>query len=65
VKQIEINKASLDELKQHPYIRFNIALAIVRYREQHGPFTAINDLLKIKIIDDDLLTKIQPYLIFN
>ena len=65
VKQIEINKASFDELKQHPYIRWNIAQAIVRYREQHGPFIAIADLSQINIIDNELLRKIKPYLIFN
>ncbi|HUS03523.1 MAG TPA: helix-hairpin-helix domain-containing protein, partial [Chitinophagaceae bacterium] len=36
VKTININTATLEEMKLHPYIRFNIANAIFQYRNQHG-----------------------------
>jgi len=65
VKQIDINKASLDELKQHPYIRWNIAMAMVRYREQHGSFATVDDLSGINILNKELLEKIRPYLVAN
>lgn len=62
VKQIDINTATADELKTHPYIRFNIAIAIVRYRQQHGNFSSVSDLKNILIITADALQKMEPYL---
>jgi competence ComEA-like helix-hairpin-helix protein len=62
VKKININTVSLDELKAHPYIRFNIARSIISYREQHGAFTAIEDLKKLVLMTDDIYTKAYPYL---
>lgn len=62
VKKMNINTATTDELKAHPYIRFNIANAIVHYRTLHGQFTALDDLKKIMIITDDLYMKAGPYL---
>jgi len=62
VKKININTATTDELKVHPYIRFNIANAIVQYRTLHGQFATLDDLKKIMIITDDLYMKAGPYL---
>ena len=62
VKKININTATVDELKVHPYIRYNIANAIVEYRNQHGNFTAISDLKKIMMITDDIYNKAELYL---
>lgn len=62
VKKMNINNATMDELKVHPYIRYNIANAIVQYRNAHGDFSALNDLKKIMIITDDIYNKVAPYL---
>lgn len=62
VKKININKASLDEMKTHPYIRYNIANVILQYRNIHGDFAAVYDLKKIMIITDDIFNKASPYL---
>ncbi len=62
VKKININNATLDELKTHPYIRYNIANAIVQYKKMHGEFAAVSDLKKIMIITDDAYIKLSPYL---
>lgn len=62
VKQISINTATLDELKNHPYIRYNIANAIIQYRAQHGNFSAIAELKKIMPITEDIYNKVLPYL---
>lgn len=59
---ININKATKDDLKTHPYIRWNLANAIIEYRNQHGSFTSIEDLKKITLIDEETFNKIQPYL---
>jgi competence protein ComEA len=62
VKKININSATADELKVHPYIRYNIANAIVQYRALHGSFATLDDLKKIMIITEDLYLKASPYL---
>ncbi len=65
VKKMNINTASLDELKMHPYLRYNIANAIVQYRIQHGNFSFLQELKKIMLITDDIYNKAAPYLIIN
>jgi len=62
IKKININTAGIEELKAHPYIKYNFANSIIAYRNQHGPFTAIQDLKKIMIITDDVYSKMAPYL---
>lgn len=62
VKKININLATVDELKAHPYIRYQLANPIIAYRNQHGPFKKTGDLLKIMIISDEVFQKIAPYI---
>lgn len=62
VKTFNINTATMDELKTHPYLRYNIANAIVQYRLQHGSFSDVSDIKKIMMITDDIYYKAAPYL---
>jgi len=62
IRKININTASIDELKAHPYIRYNIANPIIAYRNEHGSFSSIEDLKKIMIVTDEVYQKIAPYL---
>ena len=62
VRKININTASATELKQHPYISWNIANAIVAYRQQHGLYHSTQQLEQITIVDPGLLVKLLPYL---
>lgn len=62
LKKININSAPLDELKNHPYIRFHVGNAIVQYRNQHGNFTSVEEIRKIMIITDSIYYKVVPYL---
>ncbi len=62
IKKININTADATILKANPYIKWNVANAIVQYRSQHGQYTSLDDLKKIAIIDEPLLAKIHPYL---
>ena len=62
VKKININTASVDELKTHPYIRYQLARPIVAYREQPGLFSKPQDLKKIMLVIDEVFLKIAPYL---
>jgi competence ComEA-like helix-hairpin-helix protein len=62
IKKININTATKDEMKTHPYIRWTLANAIVEYRNQHGNFLSIDDLKKITLVTDDVFNKIKFYL---
>jgi competence protein ComEA len=62
IRQININEATVEDLSMHPYISWNIANAIVKYREQHGKYNMISDILKTRIIDNEFLLKLKPYL---
>ncbi len=62
VRQININTASVDQLKIHPYLRFNVANAIIQYRSQHGDFSTVEDLRKVMLITEDIFKKVRPYL---
>jgi competence protein ComEA len=64
-KKININTATKDELKVHPYLRWNLANAIVEYRNQHGNFSSVDDLKKISVITDDQFEKMKHYLTVN
>lgn len=63
VKKININTATKDDLKTHPYIKWNIANAIVEYRNQHGNFQTIDELKKIAVIDEATFSRIVPYFV--
>jgi competence protein ComEA len=62
VTKLNVNMATKDELKMHPYIKWNLANAIVEYRNQHGPFNNLEELRKIAIIDESTFEKIVHYL---
>jgi competence protein ComEA len=61
VEKININTADVNALKQHPYIRWNIANAIVQYRQQHGAFHSPDELQQIVLITPELYQKIAAY----
>ncbi|MCS6795075.1 MAG: helix-hairpin-helix domain-containing protein [Raineya sp.] len=64
-KKIAINTATVEDMKNHPYIGFRLANTIVNYRLQHGKFQNEADFAKIKAIDETTLQKLKPYLLFD
>ena len=62
IKKMNINSASVEEMKSHPYLRYNTANAIFQYRQQHGRFNSVDEIKKIMTVDDDLYKKIYAYL---
>ncbi len=62
IKKININTATLEELKAHPYIKYNIASPIVAYRNEHGSFKSIEEIKNVMVVTEELFKKIAPYL---
>lgn len=62
VKKININVASIDEMKAHPYLRYALANAIFQYRTQHGNYASVDAIKKIMLVNDEVFNKIAPYL---
>lgn len=62
VKKININTASADALKSHPYIKSNIAMPVIAYRNEHGAFSKTEDLKKVIVVTDEVYKKIAPYI---
>ena len=62
LKKINVNTATKDEMKSHPYLKWNLANAIVEYRNQHGNFSSVDDLKKISLITASVFDKIKFYL---
>lgn len=61
ILKLDVNEASLDELKQHPYISYAIANSIVKMRLQNN-YKSIEDIKRSKLIDEELFEKLKPYL---
>ena len=62
VKKININTATIDELKAHPYIKYSLANPIIAYRNEHGAFSKIEGIKKVMAVTDIVFGKIAPYL---
>jgi competence protein ComEA len=62
VKKININTATVDEMKTHPYIKYSLANPIVAYRNEHGQFSKIEDIKNVMAVTEDIYKKIEPYL---
>ncbi len=61
-RQIHLNTATLEDLTRHPYIRRKEAQSILSYRMQHGEFTAIDQLVDIKLLTAEWINRATPYL---
>lgn len=61
---VNINIASDETLRSHPYISHKEARAVISYRHQHGPFQVLEDLYNIHLLDSLKIAKIAPYLKF-
>lgn len=60
--RININTAEYTELIRHPYLNKNQVRAIIRYREQHGAYRSVNDLLNIHLVKEEDMRRLGPYL---
>ena len=64
INRVKINKATINELMELPYIKYPIARNIVAYRSMNGPFKNFEDLTKISGFPVDRIKIIALYLEF-
>jgi competence ComEA-like helix-hairpin-helix protein len=63
VRKMDINTATFEELKRHPYLSYKQINALIQYRKQHGAYASLSDLKNIPLFTDEILRKLAPYFI--
>jgi competence protein ComEA len=61
ISKTNINTATIENLRNHPYLNYKQAKMIVNYRQQHGNYQQLKDICRIKPISLELFRKIAPY----
>ena len=61
-KKINLNTAPMEELVGIPYIGEYTAANIIQYRQEHGPFTSIEQVKEVKGIRDKNYEKFYRHL---
>ncbi len=59
---VDVNKASAAELTQVPGIGNALAKRIVEFREKNGPFSKVEDLVKVQGIGEKSILRLAPHL---
>jgi len=62
LRKININKATAEELKAHPYISWNLANSIVKLRSQNGAYKSVEGIRKSVLVTDEVYEKLKRYL---
>jgi len=62
VGKINLNTATAEQLETLPGIGPALAERILAYREAYGPFTAVEDLLRVSGIGEKTLESIRDYI---
>nr|WP_299344517.1 helix-hairpin-helix domain-containing protein [Allomuricauda sp.] len=65
IKKININSASAVEIAQLVYINRSKAEEIVRYREENGSFSSLNEMTKMFNVSEEKIDRIGLYLLFK
>lgn len=60
-KKLKINRLTLQQLRQHPYINYYRAKAITDYRRLHGDITDLNDLRLLRDFPPEVIERLRPY----
>ena len=62
IKKIQLNLAEFAELLRHPYLSREQVQAIINYRNKHGAYQSVSDLIQNNILDSLTFSRIEPYL---
>ncbi len=63
--KLEINNYTKEQLASHPYINWSQAKLIIAYRNQHGSFDSLQNLLQVYSINQNWIKKNASYLTFQ
>lgn len=63
-RRLNVNSASLQELKRHPYLDYWQAKGIVQLREKGIRYSTPDDLLQVSTMDTATLRRLKPYIVF-
>lgn len=58
---VDLNEANAEQLTAVPGIGETLAARIVAFREEHGPFRRVEDLLKVRGIGEKSFQKLRPH----
>lgn len=59
--KVNVNTASAEQLQLLPRVGPALAQRIIEFREQNGPFKAIEDLILVRGIGEKTLDLMKPY----
>jgi DNA uptake protein ComE-like DNA-binding protein len=62
VRILDLNKADVEVLSDHPYVGWSLAKRLVAYRRQHGPYHSMKDLQPMLGVDSLQWQRLRPYL---
>ena len=62
ISKLNLNRVTFKELLRHPYISYSQTRRIITYREMHGDFKSVEEILTNNLIKDKHYRKIVHYL---
>lgn len=65
LRKININTATLKELKRHPYLNFYQCRVILEHRRKYGPLKSLNDLSLYEEFSAKDMDRLAPYFRFE
>jgi DNA uptake protein ComE-like DNA-binding protein len=65
IRKVPVNKATLTELRRHPYLDFYQARAIVEFRNERGMIKGPGQLSFMEECSAQYLDRLIPYLDFR
>lgn len=64
LRLINVNTASFQQLRRHPYIGFNLARTITEHRRLHGRIASLDDLKLYRDFTPEVIARLQHYVSF-
>ncbi len=65
ITTLNINTATVEQLRRHPYLDYYQARAIVDFRKSGFHFSSLDDLLLVNLIDEKTVINLKGYIQFN
>lgn len=65
VRKFNINTATYDDMKPHPYIGEKVARNIILYREGLKAYSNIEQLKQVPLMNEEIYRKIAPYFVLE